>query len=49
MVATLEKGVVVNVQRCPASADSCRVEINGLQGWLKRDQMWGVYPTETVQ
>jgi SH3-like domain-containing protein len=48
-IATLEAGVVVNVQRCPAGSQSCRVEINGLQGWLKRDQMWGVYPTETVE
>jgi len=48
-VATLEAGVIVNVQRCPAGSQSCRVEVNGIQGWLKRDQMWGIYPTETVE
>lgn len=48
-IATLEAGVVVNIQRCPAGSLSCRVEVNGLQGWLKRDQIWGVYPTETVE
>jgi SH3-like domain-containing protein len=47
-VADLEKGVIVNVQRCPAGP-FCRVEVNGLQGWLRRDQIWGVYPDETVE
>jgi SH3-like domain-containing protein len=48
-IATIEKGVIVSVQRCPASTDYCRVEVSGIQGWLKRDQVWGVYPTETLQ
>ncbi|MSO72638.1 MAG: hypothetical protein EXQ84_03385 [Rhodospirillaceae bacterium] len=48
-VATLEAGVVVNVQRCPANTGYCRVEASGLQGWLKRDQFWGVYPGEALQ
>lgn len=47
-VASLEAGVIVNVQRCP-TGPFCRVEVNGLQGWLKRDQVWGVYPDETVE
>ncbi len=49
VVATLEAGVIVNVQRCPAETGYCRVEVNGLQGWLKREQFWGVYSNETVQ
>jgi SH3-like domain-containing protein len=48
-IATLEQGVIVNVQRCPAETQYCRVEVDGLQGWLKRDQFWGVYPDETIQ
>ncbi len=47
-IATLEPGVIVDVVRCPDGV-FCRVEINGLQGWLKRDQFWGVYPQETVE
>jgi SH3-like domain-containing protein len=49
VIAHLEKGVIVAVQRCPASTDYCRIEVNGIQGWLKRDQVWGVYPTEILQ
>ena len=48
-IATLEKGVIVSMQRCPAGSDYCRVEVSGIQGWLKRDQVWGIYPTETLQ
>lgn len=47
-VAKLEAGVIVNVQRCP-QGPFCRVEVNGVQGWLKRDEIWGVYPDETVE
>lgn len=49
IVATLEPGVIVNIQRCPAESTYCRVEVDGLQGWLKREQVWGIYPSETVQ
>jgi SH3-like domain-containing protein len=48
-IARLESHVIVNVQRCPAETAYCRVEVNGMQGWVKRDALWGVYPTETVQ
>lgn len=48
-VATLEPGVLLNVQRCPADIAACRVEIDGLQGWMKREQLWGIYPGETIQ
>lgn len=47
-LARVEKGVFVSVQRCPAG-DYCRVEAGGVQGWLRRDQVWGVYPTEVLQ
>ena len=49
VVATLETGVIVNVQRCSAEVTFCRVEVEGAQGWLKREQLWGVYPGEVVQ
>ena len=48
-LAMLEPGVVVDIQRCPVDGPFCRIEINGLQGWLKRDQFWGVYPQEKIE
>ena len=49
LVATLEPGVIVNIQRCPAETVYCRVEVKGVQGWIKRDQLWGVYTNELIQ
>ena len=47
-VANLEAGVIVNIQSCPAGPQ-CRVEVNGIVGWLNRDQIWGAYPNEVVK
>ena len=47
-VANLEAGVIVNIQGCPAGPQ-CRVEVNGIVGWLNRDQIWGAYPNELVK
>ena len=27
----------------------CRLQVGGRKGWLPRDQIWGVYPTEVVK
>ena len=27
----------------------CRVEAGGISGWLMRDEIWGVYPSEVIQ
>jgi SH3-like domain-containing protein len=48
-LALLEPSVVVDIQRCPADGPFCRVEAGGLQGWLKRDELWGVYPDEKIE
>ena len=48
-VAMLEAGVIVHVQRCLEGSPMCRVEAGGFQGWLKRNQFWGVYPPEVVE
>ncbi|MBL8644363.1 MAG: hypothetical protein JNK21_10560 [Rhodospirillaceae bacterium] len=47
-LAMLEPGVLVDVVRCPDGV-FCRVEVSGLQGWLKRDQFWGVYAQEIIE
>ncbi|GAA0593312.1 SH3 domain-containing protein [Caenispirillum bisanense] len=47
-VALLEAGVQGNLVQCPRNNDYCRVEVKGRQGWLKRDEIWGVYRTEFI-
>jgi SH3-like domain-containing protein len=46
-VALLDPGVIGKLLQC--NADWCRIEVRGYQGWLKRDELWGVYPDETVK
>ena len=47
VVARVEPGVLPELLKC--AGDWCRVEVQGYKGWLKRDQFYGVYPTEKVE
>lgn len=47
-VASLEPGVIVTLQRCPAGVAYCRVEVAGAQGWLSRSALWGLRDGETI-
>lgn len=49
IVARIEPKVTGELDRCPAAGTWCRVRIDGLRGWLKRSDLWGVYPNETVE
>lgn len=45
-VAQLEPGVVARLLDCKGAW--CRIETQGLKGWLPRTEIWGVFPDETV-
>ena len=45
-VAMAEPGVIARVLEC--AGPFCRLDIEGHQGWLPREQIWGVYPNETL-
>ncbi|HEY0524911.1 MAG TPA: SH3 domain-containing protein [Stellaceae bacterium] len=47
IVARAEPGVIARLLECQDGW--CRVEKDGVTGWLARDQVWGVYPNETIQ
>jgi SH3-like domain-containing protein len=47
VVARAEPGVIAKLLECQPGW--CRVEAGGVSGWLKRDEIWGVYPGEVVQ
>jgi SH3-like domain-containing protein len=47
VVARLEPNVVAKLIEC--QGPWCRVEAQGIAGWLRRAEFWGVYPNETVQ
>jgi|GWRWMinimDraft_15_1066023.scaffolds.fasta_scaffold44888_1 SH3-like domain-containing protein len=46
-VARLAPGVIGEIDEC--DAEWCRLSIQGYQGWLKRDEFWGVYPQEKIE
>ncbi|MEJ0071707.1 MAG: SH3 domain-containing protein [Pseudomonadota bacterium] len=43
-IAMLEPGVIGNLLECRDAW--CRLEVGGQKGWLPRDQLWGVLPSE---
>lgn len=43
-VVKLEPGVVAALKTC--RKDWCDLSVGGYDGWLKRDDVWGVYPDE---
>ena len=46
MVARLEPGVVAGLDRCEALW--CRITIEGLSGWIRRESFYGLYAGEVV-
>jgi SH3-like domain-containing protein len=47
-VAYLDVGVVAKVVKCPHGNVYCRVETGGYNGWLKREELWGIYSGEYI-
>jgi SH3-like domain-containing protein len=48
-VAVVESGVLGRIVQCPRNRDHCRVEVGDIQGWLRRDELWGVYKGEWIE
>jgi SH3-like domain-containing protein len=46
VVARAEPGVVARLAECRGAW--CRVETDEVAGWIKRSDVWGVFPDETV-
>ncbi|MBI5162719.1 MAG: SH3 domain-containing protein [Magnetospirillum sp.] len=48
-MAVVEPGVLGRLVQCPRNRDFCRIEFGRFQGWLRRDEMWGVYRGEWIE
>ena len=46
-VARLAAGYVVMVSRC--DRDWCEVEAGGYEGWIRRENVWGIFPGEKLR
>lgn len=47
IVAYLEALVVAELEEC--TRDWCQIRVEGYTGWVRHDEVWGVYPGEVVQ
>ena len=47
LVAKLEPGVILRIDEC--NGKWCQGEINGIEGWLAQDEIWGAYPGEAFK
>jgi SH3-like domain-containing protein len=47
IVAYLEPGVIATVQECDGAW--CLLGIEGYEGWISQDSLWGVYPGEQFE
>lgn len=48
-LARVSNNVVGRLIACPRNLLFCRVEIQNIQGWMKRGEFWGVYPNEYIE
>ena len=46
VVARVQSGVLASVKRCTGTW--CRIVGTGFDGWVVQEQLWGVYPHETI-
>src|SRR5262249_45777497 len=46
VVARVQSGVLATVKRCTGTW--CRIVGTGFDGWVVQEQLWGVYPHETI-
>jgi SH3-like domain-containing protein len=46
-VAHAEPGVIAHLLECRGTW--CRIEVQGVKGWLQRSDTWGVFPDEKVE
>ena len=47
-VALLKPGVVGRIRSCEAAKQWCDMQVGDYRGWLRRDEVWGTYPSEAV-
>ena len=47
VVARLQPSVLATIESC--NKRWCRINGEGFRGWMKQDQLWGVYPDEPVK
>jgi len=48
VVARIEDEVIGEIKKCPAENNFCLIQFEQYQGWMPRQNLYGVYPEEIV-
>ena len=48
VVARVEDGVVAEVKKCPAKNDFCLIKIDNFEGWMPKQNIYGLYKDEVI-
>lgn len=48
IIAKVEDEVIGEINRCPANNDFCQIKFNGYEGWMPRQNLFGVYKDEII-
>jgi len=48
-VARLKPGVIVRLRACDTASDWCQAQVQDYRGWMKRSEVWGLLPGESIQ
>ena len=46
-IALVERKAIGKIEKC--SSTWCQITFSGLTGWMRHNQIWGVYPGENVR
>lgn len=48
IVAKVEDEVVAEIKKCPANNEFCLLKFDGVEGWIPRQNIYGVYKDEII-
>ena len=49
VIAKVEDGVVGEVSECPDRSKMCLIKFDNIQGWMNRDDLFGIYNDEVIK
>ena len=48
IIARVEDEVIGEVKKCPVNSDFCLIDFDGAEGWIPRQNLYGIYPDEII-
>ncbi len=48
VIARIEDEVIGEIEKCPASSDFCLMKFNQIEGWMPKQNIYGIYKDEII-